>query len=122
MCVNWLLPLRIVTRCAAPGTRVTSPPPRNSTESKCGTGTISLARAGTEASNVQANNGAIVRIIMTPFDECATSVALQLQRVQPHCGGRAKEPLGGHDQDHRQLRQPLRPQGSRLHEPQGPRL
>ena len=80
MRVNWLLPSRMVTRSAGPGTTVTTPPPRSSTALNCGTATVSSASAGAEAASAATNSGRIERIA-NPFFICATYVALQMQRV-----------------------------------------
>jgi len=83
MRVNWLLPSMMVTRSAGPGTIVTIPPPRSSTERNCGSDTTSVATAGAAAANARAKSGRMERMTITLFFKCATYVALQLQRVQP---------------------------------------
>src|SRR3954447_13783513 len=113
----------MVTRCAGPGTTTTLPPPRSSTERKAGTGTTSAASAGAETAKASAKSGMIERIVAILCRlSYATSVALQLQRVQPGCTICFIAAFPGHvpaTENHRKLRQPLRPQGARLPAPQG---
>src|SRR5690349_14529768 len=81
MPVYWLLPSTMVTRWTGPGTTLTTPPPRSCTDRKLPTETVSAPIAGIEATSAAAKIGRVERIIQ-PFEEYATYVALQLQRVQ----------------------------------------